>query len=98
MSTRAKVLIGLGLYVGLIVVSVIVFGFARMDNAEYQPQNQALVGIVPRSCVGSPATFRWSQQSFYVSGSVFSIGGSFSGSPSSSRLVFSYGSRAIVRS
>ena len=40
MTTRAKVLIGLGLYLGLIVVSVFVFGFARMDNAEYQPQNE----------------------------------------------------------
>jgi F-type H+-transporting ATPase subunit a len=40
MSTRAKVLIGVGLYLALIVVSVFVFGFARADNAEYMPQNE----------------------------------------------------------
>ncbi len=40
MSTRAKVLIGLGLYVGLIIVAVTIFGFSRVDNEEYQPQNE----------------------------------------------------------
>ena len=40
MSTRAKVFLGLGLYVALIVVAVFVFGFARVDNEEFQPQNE----------------------------------------------------------
>ena len=40
MSTRAKVFLGLGIYVALIVATALIFGWSRNDNNEYQPQNE----------------------------------------------------------
>jgi F-type H+-transporting ATPase subunit a len=40
MKTRTKVLIGLGAYVGLIALLVIIFGAEREDNTSFQPQNE----------------------------------------------------------
>jgi len=40
MSTRSKVFIGLGVYVLLIVAFVVIFGFTRRDNDEFQPQEE----------------------------------------------------------
>jgi len=40
MSTRAKVFTGLGLWVLLILGTVLVFGFTRNDNEEFQPQEE----------------------------------------------------------
>jgi F-type H+-transporting ATPase subunit a len=40
MSTRAKVFTGLGLWFLLILAAVLVFGFTRRDNEEFQPQEE----------------------------------------------------------
>jgi F-type H+-transporting ATPase subunit a len=40
MSTRAKILLGLGLYFALIVVTVLVFGAKGSENKEFMPQNE----------------------------------------------------------
>jgi F-type H+-transporting ATPase subunit a len=40
MSTRAKVFLGLGIYVLLILTTVLIFGFTRRDNDEFQPQEE----------------------------------------------------------
>jgi F-type H+-transporting ATPase subunit a len=40
MSTRAKVFTGLGIWVLLIVGTVLIFGFTRRDNEEFQPQEE----------------------------------------------------------
>jgi F-type H+-transporting ATPase subunit a len=40
MSTRAKVFLGLGIYVALIIATVLIFGWSRSDNEEFQPQNE----------------------------------------------------------
>ncbi|PTL60531.1 F0F1 ATP synthase subunit A [Paraconexibacter algicola] len=40
MTTKAKVGIGLGIYVGVIVLFVAIFGFSRTDNDFFQPQEE----------------------------------------------------------
>jgi len=40
MSTRAKVFTGLGIWVLLILGTVLIFGFTRRDNEEFQPQEE----------------------------------------------------------
>jgi len=40
MTTRSKVFIGLGLYVALIVVFAVTFGWTRDDNDAFQPQEE----------------------------------------------------------
>ena len=40
MSTRRKVFLGLGAYVGMIVVFAVTFGWTRDDNEAFQPQNE----------------------------------------------------------
>lgn len=40
MSTRAKVFSGLGLYVGLMVIVVAIFGFSRIDDSPFKPENE----------------------------------------------------------
>lgn len=40
MTMRKRVYLGLGLYVALTVVTVVVFGFSRVDNESFQPQNE----------------------------------------------------------
>jgi len=40
LSRRSKVFLGLGLYVALIVVVALIFGWTRNDNEEFQPQNE----------------------------------------------------------
>jgi len=40
MTTRRKVFIGLGLYVLVIVLFAVIFGWTRNDNNEFQPQNE----------------------------------------------------------
>jgi F-type H+-transporting ATPase subunit a len=40
MTRRAKLLVGLGVYVGLIVATAVIFGWTRDDNEAFQPQNE----------------------------------------------------------
>src|SRR4051794_10522427 len=41
MTKRTKILlVGLGLYLGLIILAVAFFGWARLDNEEFKPQNE----------------------------------------------------------
>jgi F-type H+-transporting ATPase subunit a len=41
MSTRRKVLFGIaGVYLGSLLLAVLIFGFTRTDNDEFQPQNE----------------------------------------------------------
>ena len=40
MTTRNKVLIGLGVYALVTVIVAIVFGWTRDDNEGFQPQNE----------------------------------------------------------
>lgn len=40
MSTRAKVFSGLGIYVGLMVIVVAIFGFSRIDDSPFKPENE----------------------------------------------------------
>jgi F-type H+-transporting ATPase subunit a len=41
MKTRNKVLLaGAGIYVGILALIVLIFGFTRRDNAEFKPQNE----------------------------------------------------------
>jgi F-type H+-transporting ATPase subunit a len=40
MTRRAKLLIGLGIYVGLIIATAVIFGWTRNDNEAFQPQNE----------------------------------------------------------
>jgi len=40
MTRRAKLLIALGVYVGLIIATAVIFGWTRDDNQEFQPQNE----------------------------------------------------------
>jgi F-type H+-transporting ATPase subunit a len=40
MTRRAKLLTGLGIYVGLIVATAVIFGWTRNDNEAFQPQNE----------------------------------------------------------
>jgi F-type H+-transporting ATPase subunit a len=40
MSRRGKLFLGLGIYVGLIVATAVIFGWTRNDNEEFQPQNE----------------------------------------------------------
>lgn len=40
MTTKNKVFLGLGLYVAITIVFVAIFGFSRIDNDEFQPQNE----------------------------------------------------------
>ncbi len=40
MTRRAKLLIALGVYVGLIIATAVIFGWTRNDNEEFQPQNE----------------------------------------------------------
>lgn len=40
MTTRAKVLTGLGLYIGLMIVTVAIFGFNRIDESPFKPENE----------------------------------------------------------
>lgn len=40
MTTKAKVGIGLGIYVGVIVLFVAIFGFSRVDDDLFQPQEE----------------------------------------------------------
>jgi F-type H+-transporting ATPase subunit a len=40
MSTRAKVFSGLGIYVALMVIVVAIFGFSRIDDSPFKPENE----------------------------------------------------------
>ncbi len=40
MTTKAKVFTGLGLYVGVIVLFTVIFGFSRNDNDAFKPQEE----------------------------------------------------------
>jgi F-type H+-transporting ATPase subunit a len=40
MSTRAKVFSGLGLYVVLMIATVAIFGFSRIDDSPFKPENE----------------------------------------------------------
>jgi F-type H+-transporting ATPase subunit a len=40
MTTRAKVFLGLGIWLLLILTTVLIFGFTRRDNEEFQPQEE----------------------------------------------------------
>jgi F-type H+-transporting ATPase subunit a len=40
MTRRAKLLIALGVYVGLIIATAVIFGWTRNDNEGFQPQNE----------------------------------------------------------
>jgi F-type H+-transporting ATPase subunit a len=40
MTRRAKLFIALGVYVGLIIATAIIFGWTRNDNEAFQPQNE----------------------------------------------------------
>jgi len=46
MTTRRKVFIGLGLYVLVIVLFAVIFGWTRNDNNEFQPQNEFKLGTL----------------------------------------------------
>lgn len=40
MSTRAKVFSGLGIYIALMVIVVAIFGFSRIDDSPFKPENE----------------------------------------------------------
>lgn len=40
MTTRAKVFSGLGFYVALIIVTVAIFGFSRIEDSPFKPENE----------------------------------------------------------
>lgn len=40
MSTRSKVFLGIGVYVGLIIVFIAIFGWSSVRNDEFKPQNE----------------------------------------------------------
>ena len=40
MSTKSKVFTGFGLYIGLMIVVVAIFGFERIDDSPFKPENE----------------------------------------------------------
>jgi len=62
MSTRAKVLTGLGLYVLIIVAFIAVFGFTRRDNEAFQPQEEFRL----ETWVDLPGPFDFNKGVLYV--------------------------------
>jgi len=62
MSTRAKVLTGLGLYVLVIVAFIAVFGFTRRDNEAFQPQEEFRL----ETWVDLPGPFDFNKGVLYV--------------------------------
>jgi F-type H+-transporting ATPase subunit a len=62
MTTRQKVFLGLGLYVALIIVFALSFGWSRNDNKAFQPQEEFKLD----SWVNLPGPFDINKAVFYV--------------------------------